>query len=230
MWADLEREFGQWLLPGAAEITDNRVVALKTNQVFIDALLCGLNTQLLAELRWRNIPVSTGCTPLRRFWDRFDTAAGARVDDIVGLATWTPDSTLGDPAHQSPGGSTGDLVIAIRGQLFVRYPATAVFLTSADQHGTIDFDRDPRPGAPRIFPGFQGHLGDDLVFFGFPGFPAGNVQSHWIVFEEPPAGYRFANDSLTQSATGHQWAAAALAHPVRVLISGATLVNPDGGG
>ena len=32
--------------------------------------MLGLNTEALAELRWRNIGVATGTTPLRRFWDR----------------------------------------------------------------------------------------------------------------------------------------------------------------
>ena len=50
------------------------MIALESDPIFIDAYLAGLNTQLLGELRWRNIPVATGCTPIRRFWDRADTA------------------------------------------------------------------------------------------------------------------------------------------------------------
>ena len=55
------------------------MIALESNAIFIDAYLAGLNTQLLGELRWRNIPVATGCTPIRRFWDRTDTSSGGRV-------------------------------------------------------------------------------------------------------------------------------------------------------
>jgi hypothetical protein len=36
------------------------VIALQSDPIFIDAYLAGLNTQLLAELRWRNIPSATG--------------------------------------------------------------------------------------------------------------------------------------------------------------------------
>jgi hypothetical protein len=225
VWNDVRRAFAEWLLPGAGEIGDNRVVPLVTNPEFIDAFLCGLNTQLLAELRWRNIRVATGCTPLRRFWDRFETVAGTRADDIVGLAAWTAVSSLGDPTHR-PGGASGrDFVVAGRGQLFLRYPATTVFMQSATHDGTVAFDRDPPPGAPRIMPGFQGRLGADIVFFGFPGLDPEQARSHWLVFEEPPAGYRFANDRGTGATTGHDWAAAALAPPVRVLIAGEQLLT-----
>ena len=70
------RRSREWLLPGVGQLPDNCVIALQSDPIFIDAYLAGLNTQLLGELRWRNIPVATGCTPIRRFWDRADTATG----------------------------------------------------------------------------------------------------------------------------------------------------------
>jgi hypothetical protein len=225
-WADVEQAFREWLLPGVGLLPIDSVVALETNPVFTDAFLCGLNTQMLAELRWRNIPVVTGCTPLPRFWDRVDTSAGQRVDDIVGLHAWIAGSRLGDDSHHPPGGSGRDLVIAIRGALFQRYPTTVVYLRSA-MHGTgVDLDRDPASGAPRILPGFQGRIGQDVAFFGFPGLNPAAVATHWLVFEEPPAGYRFANDNpaAETATTAHAWAAAAFAQPVRVLIRGDSLL------
>jgi hypothetical protein len=221
----MRRAFAEWLLPGADGIDDNRVVPLVTNPEFVDAFLCGLNTQFLAELRWRNIRVATGCTPFRRFWDRFDPATGVRSADIVGLAAWSLASTLGDPGHRPAGSASRDLVVAVRGPLFLRYPATAVFLQTATHNGVVSFDLDPPAGAPRILPGFQGRLADDIVFFGFPGTTPQQARTHWLVFEEPPAGFRFANDSGTGAMTGQDWAAAALARPVRVLIPGAQLLG-----
>ena len=183
-------------------------------------------SRLLAELRWRNIPVATGCTPLRRFWDRADTAAGDRVDDIIGIHAWADDSALGDsdaPRRPAPPGS--ELVIAVRGELFLRYPTTLVYLQSA-RHGSRRPGLrpvDPDAGAARILPGFQGRLGDDVAFFGFPGFAAAAIATHWLVFEEPPAGTASPTTSRTTATTGHAWAAAALAQPVRVLIRGDAL-------
>jgi hypothetical protein len=221
-WADVGRAFGEWLLPGIGRLPDNSVVGLETNPIFIDAFLAGLNTQLLSELRWRNIPVATGCTPIRRFWDRTDTAAGERADDVVGIGAWPKDSPLGDPSHRPPGATGQQLVIAVRGDLLLRYPTTLVYLRSA-LHGTAtvpDFDQDPDDAAPRLLPGFHGRLGADVTFYGFPAVDVTALAHHWLVLEEPPAGYRFANDSQTPAATGHGWAAAALAHPVRVLLRG----------
>ena len=138
VWADVERAFGEWLLPTAGALPIDSVVALETNPVFIDAFLCGLNTQVLTELRWRNIPVATGCTPLRRFWDRVDTSTGDRVDEIVGLHAWAADSTLGDLSHRPRDVSGRDLVVAVRGTLFQRYPTTIVYLQSAKHPITLD--------------------------------------------------------------------------------------------
>ena len=156
-WADLAEASGEWLLPGVGQLPGNCVIALQSDPIFIDAYLAGLNTQLLAELRWRNIPIATGCTPIRRFWDRTDTPTGARSDDIAGVASWTPDSALGDPAHLAPGATGRELVIAVRGELLLRYPTTLVYLQSAVPPGatTANFDADPDDAAPRVLPGFQ---------------------------------------------------------------------------
>lgn len=218
VWRDVEGAFADWLLPGVGVLDDNAVIALETDAAFIDALLVGLNTQLLGELRWRNIPVATGCSPLRSFWHRANAADGSRVDDILGIANWPPDTDLGDPAHRPPGLSGRDLVIAVRGRLFLRYPATVVYLTAA-----AGFDDDPALDAARVLPTFQGRIGPDVSFFGFDGFDPDAIGGYWLVFEEPPAGYRFANDASTATAP-EQWAAAAFAPPVRVLIRGDRLV------
>jgi hypothetical protein len=224
MWADVERAFDEWLIPGVGDLPENAVISLETNPVFIDAFLTGANTQLLSELRWRNIPVATGCTPLRRFWDRADTATGERADEVVGLHLWAADSALGAASHR-PGGEPGrDLVVIVRGALFLRYPSTIVFLQSALHGSEPDFDHDPADDAPRILPGFQGRIGKDVAFFGFSGVPTAAMARNWLVFEEPPAGYRFANDVVTAATNGHEWAADTLAQPVRVLIRGDSLV------
>jgi len=75
------------------------VIALESNAIFVDSYLAGLNSQLLGELRWRNIPVATGCTPIRRFWDRTDTGSGERADDIVGIGSWAAASHTSDHAR-----------------------------------------------------------------------------------------------------------------------------------
>lgn len=222
-WADLAAAFADLLLPGVGRLADDSVIALESNATFVDTYLAGLNTQLLGELRWRNIPVATGCTPIRRFWDRTDTSSGERSDDIVGIGSWADTSALGDVAHRPPGSTGRDLVIAVRGALFLRYPTTLVYLQSA-----ANFDSDPADDAARTLPGFRGRIAADVVFFGFPGLDETALDAQWLVFEEPPAGYRFANDVQTTAATGHEWAVATLAQPVRVLIRGDSIVVGGG--
>lgn len=227
MWADVEDAFPEWLLPGVGAVPEDSVIAVETNPRFVDDLLVGLNTQLLAELRWRNIPVATGCTPLRVFWDRAETTAGARVDDIIGVHAWDPTSDVGEPQHRPAGASGRDLVVLVRGNLFLRYPATMVYLRSAAHGAAADFDQDPDPALPRILPSFQGRIASDIQFFGFQGFDPDGVVTHWLVFEEPPAGYRWDNDPAFALTQGHTWAAQAIAPPVRVLIRGDAL-DPEG--
>ncbi|MEV8097956.1 hypothetical protein [Kitasatospora sp. NPDC085879] len=221
VWRDLNDAFAEWLLPGAGNLPDDSVNAVQTNPVFTDAFLVGYNTQLVGELRWRNLPIATGCTPLRVFWDRADTASGQRVDDIVGVANWPPGSALGAAEHRPGGAAGGDLVLLFRGQLFLRYPKTLLYLVSAVHGGGVDFDADPDPAATRVLPAFQGRIGADITFFGFQDLPAGDIASHWVVLEEPPSGYRFFNDAVSPAGRdGARFADEAFADPVRVLVRG----------
>jgi hypothetical protein len=224
-WEDLAAAFPEWLLPGIGELPEDCVIALESNAIFIDAYLVGLNTQLLSELRWCNIPTATGCTPIRRFWDRNDTTSGARGDDVIGLALWPGASALGHASHRAAGATGRELVIAVRGELLLRYPTTLVYLQSAIPPGASapDFDNDPEDDTARRMPGFRGRIGADVVFYGFPAVDETALAQNWLVFEEPPAGFRFANDVQTAAITGHEWAAATLAQPVRVLIRGDSL-------
>jgi hypothetical protein len=225
VWRDVEGAFPEWLLPGVGRLLEDTVIAVETNPAFVDALLTGLNSQLLSELRWRNIPVATGCTPLRAFWQRADTASGDRVDDVVGLHAWDAGSDLGDAQHRPPGAAGRDLVVVTRGQLFLRYPATIVYLQSARHAGAVDFSRSPADDAVRILPTFQGRIGRDVTFFGFQGVLPEAIAENWVVFEEPPAGFRFANDRVPRpiALDGAGFADAAFADPVRVLLQGDVL-------
>jgi hypothetical protein len=223
VWRDVDGAFPEWLLPGLAGLPEDSVLALETNPAFVDALLLGLNTQLLGELRWRNVPVATGCTPLRAFWQRSDPATADRVDDVLGVANWPDATDLGDPAHGPAQLAGRDLVVAVRGRLFLRYPSTVVYLTSAEVGGAPNFDVGPAADATRVLPTFQGRIGDDVAFFGFDGFDPDRIGEFWLVFEEPPAGYRFANDVAAPAAPA-DWAVATFARPVRVLIRGDRLV------
>jgi hypothetical protein len=84
-----------------------------------------------------------------------------------------------------------------------------------------------------VLPGFQGRIGGDVTFFGFQGFRPDDITAHWLVFEEPPAGYRFDNTISplpplpNPPPPADTWAADSFALPVRVLIRGDRL-DPEG--
>src|SRR5262249_20723429 len=194
MWKFLDEQARDWLLAGAGDLPLHSVVAVQTNPVFVDAFLTGANHQALGELRWRNIPIETGWTPLRRFWQRIAFATGpegGHADtDIRPHLSWSAGSALGALSHQVDSAGARQLVIVFRTELFRRFPATVVYLTPAAQDGagnpvwtsTPDTDVDT---VPRVHPTMTGSVGPDVVFFGFP-VPPGAGRDHWIVLEEPP--------------------------------------------
>jgi hypothetical protein len=226
VWRKLADMEPDWLLPGVGQLGDNSVIAVGTNPAFVDAFLAGFNTRLLEELRWRNLPVAAGCTPVRTFWFRSDGTSGDRLDDIRGIQNWTNTSELGDAQHR-PGGVSGtDLVLVFRGQLFNRYPKTLLYLVSARQNGQPDFTKRPEDDTPRTLPTFQGRIGSDVTFFGFVGVDPGSVNSLWVGLEEPPTGIQFRNDNedANLASDGAQFAHFAFDNPTRVLIQGNKLV------
>ena len=90
-----------------------------------------------------------------------------------------------------------NLVVVFRSDLFRRYPRTIVSAVQAkpDAQGKPLFDKDhlPDDACLRQWPIFQGSIGQDVTFFGFPLTPQ-QAQEYWIVLEEPPSGYTFLND------------------------------------
>ncbi|GAA3388671.1 hypothetical protein [Cryptosporangium minutisporangium] len=221
VWRRLADRAPDWLLPGIGQLGEDVVLALGTNPAFVDAFLIGLNTRLLEELRWRNLRIATGCTPIRAFWLRTDESTGDRLDDIAGIADWADDSSLGHILPRPPGATESDLVLVFRTRLFQRYPHTLLYLVS-DSSG---FTEPPDDDAPRTLPTFQGRIGEDVTFFGFVGVRPQAVTGLWIALEEPPSGFRFRNDQpATGVDDGAQFAHVAFDDPTRVLIRGDHLV------
>ena len=202
-WRHLRDHHREWLLPGAHTLTDGEVVGLATNPIFVDALMLGVNTEALAELRWRNIGVATGTTPLRRFWDRVPGAAGDGCD-VVTVGDWS--GPLGDPTHGV--GRRRQLVVAFRTDLFRRYPGTLVYL--APPIGAWD-DADTSLDARRP-PVFSARITPQLVLYAFDE-PPESLSDWWVVVEQQPPGLRFTPDDPDPK----------LVPPVRVFLAGDTL-------
>lgn len=218
LWSFLSDRAPDWMLPGAGDLAPDDVVGLSTNPAFVEALLSGANYQTTAELRWRNLPLVTRWSPLRKFWQR----TGGELD-IVPIKTWPGTDALGSAALAD--GHGAEAVVAFKTPLFRRYPATVVYLYRAAAGWTPPDDSLPLIDADRVDPTFTGTLGDDITFFGFP-VPSSDLGTHWVVLEEPPAGYRFYHDDVPvpppppapPDDTSANFAYNRFAQPVRVLI------------
>ena len=226
MWTWLRDRMPDWLLPGLSDLQPNAVMAFESNSTFVDAFLLGLNTQFVSELRWRNIPLAAGCTPLRMFWGPADFASNKRLPDIHGIANWTNASVLGDASHQA-GAITGtDLIVVMRTELFQRYPGALVYLIKPKlTNSEPDWTADPPSYSDRLLPSFHGRIGEDIVFFRFDIAPS-DARKRWVVLEEPPAEITFRNDKPAgaQITDGASFAIATIDQPTRVLIKGTTLI------
>lgn len=222
LWSFLSDNAPDWMLPGVGDLAEHEVVAVETNPAFVRALLVGANNQSGGELRWRAIPLAPRSAPLRKFWQRKGGEFDARP-----LRNWPAAAPLasGQLAHPPlPAGTpVGEAVVVIRSPLFRRYPATVVYLYPAAAQWAAPDPHLPLLPPARIDPTFTGSIGRDVTFFGFP-VPASTLRTHWVVLEEPPAGYRFTE--APQSGGGipaTDGNAATFAHrrfapPVRVLL------------
>ena len=245
-WTWLRDNAPEWLLPNAGRIEPDSVIAVRSNPGFVDALLLGLSSQAVAELRWRGVPLVAGAMPMRTFWQGIPDHDNpeARVD-ISRAGTWLVDGGLGAPDHIAPGGFGDGLVVAIRSVLFERYPDTIVYLASRI---TVAGEVDAELEVPRE-PVVTGRLGEDLTFFGFDVHP-GSLGSWIVVIEEPIpeprfiagtptlSGYSIPTEEITttggvttitdgpnqQVANGAEYAHYGYAPPVRVLIDGNDLL------
>jgi hypothetical protein len=187
LWSFLSQHSPDWMLPGAGDLKEHEVAGLSTNPAFVQALLAGANQQATGELRWRNIPMTSRWSPLRKFWQRIGGAF-----DINPIKGWPGGEPLGS-TMLAYGGLGAEAVVVCRTPLFRRYPATVVYLFPADENFTPP---DPNVAlvAGRQDPTFTGTIGPDITFFGFT-VPPSALKDHWVVLEEPPAGYRFYHGS-----------------------------------
>lgn len=140
------------LVPGIGDFPPDSVRLLEANGDFIAALLVGANHEMGRELRWRGFPVDRSATFFARFFDHHDG-----LDDIDAIDDWPPKSELGT---NMPGASTIS-VLLVRGALIERFPDVATFVAPRTTSGDADMDA-------ALPPIFEGLLGVDTAFFGFP--------------------------------------------------------------
>jgi len=147
--SDLSQDF---LFPGLEHVPPNTVALLETNPKFVESFLVGLNSEMSAELLWRNYPTDQRGTYFRQFW-------GGDEPDIEMIKGWG-DSKLGYNANASE-----NLVLLIRGELLRRYPNSVIYAVAAvRKNGQLDLSPEPKDELPPLF---RGTLKPDVTFLGF---------------------------------------------------------------
>jgi hypothetical protein len=180
---DLSQDF---LLPGLEHVPANTVALLESNPAFVESFLVGLNAEMSSELLWRKYPTDQRGTCFRQFWD---TSAGTADRDIEPISTWG-ERRLG---RNSPG-TSGKLVLLIRGELLRRYPNTVIYAVAAVRKGErMELSRQT---ADERHPLFRGTLQPDVTFLGFDLERADAVADPgwFFVIQQQPAEPRFGLD------------------------------------
>jgi len=175
------------LLPGLHTVKPNTVLGLKTNRMFVDAYMLGLNFEMAREFLWRGFPTDQQGTYFKHFWS-YDTPR--TVSDIDALTRWRRRS-LG---AARTGGSAEQFVLLLRSDLLRRYPNALVYLTPA-------VNNPDNPNLPQdVLPIFSGSIEPDVSFLGFPITPeaaigGGSNRGYYVVIQEHPTEPRFGVDA-----------------------------------
>jgi hypothetical protein len=170
------------VLPGAANIGPNTAVVLQTNPEAIAAYMAGVNTAASQLFNWRGVPTDRRKTFFQSFW-----AAGST--DINPIDSWQ--GSITDCVTSPP-----ELVLAIRAELFRRYPTTLVYAVGASSTTT------PNPATP-YQPTFTATLPPDLMIYGFQ-LPTNTGV--FFALQEHFAETRFGSDSFPPStSTAPYW-------------------------
>ena len=179
----------QQMLPGADAVPDETAALLVTNPRFVEAYMVGLNDEMRRELAWRQYPVVSNATFFTNFW--------GSTPDIPAIASWAATASLGTNADTH----NAQTVLLVRGELLRRFPNTVVTAVPATMPavplaGTIIGAGNPpqrQLGTPETTPSFQGTIGTDMMFFGFPFTEATATAGlgYYFVLAEHPIEPRF---------------------------------------
>ena len=180
-------------VPNLNLIERDTVVALKTNQKFIEAYMVGVNHEFSRELLWREYPTDMRGTYFRQFWDitsQLAATTGGRDErdklyDILPIHRWPRRSRLGEHDNREPDPSQQgeEIVLVVRGELLKKYPNTVVYAHKAEwarkDNGQPDFGKERElaelPGAELEKPPptkvqtpiYEAKVDPDIYFFGF---------------------------------------------------------------
>ena len=182
----------KFIIPSAKDIPNNSVTMFENNAAFVEAYLCGMNTEMGRELLWREYPTDQRGSYFKKFWDSETDIESIRNDeffDVKSLHTWK--GKLGDNHCE---GKDNLLMFAIKSDLVKLYPNTEIYLHKAKatiKNGLVSFDFAPRNEKDVILkPVSEAYL-NDIFIVGFKisliealGAPNGSNQGYLLTFKQ----------------------------------------------
>lgn len=199
----------KYILPAAETMPDNTMAMFVNNPKFVEAFLCGMNTEMGRELLWREYPTDSRGSYFRKFWDteiKSDISEEIKKDaffDIFPIHKWdkresdhSSNHHLGENHYP---GKEDLLIFVIKGELLKKYPETTIFLGKAALQGNqIKID----PEGDKIYPELSAWLSEDIFMVGFAeklkfltGNPKEKDPGYFLTFMNKPGENRFGSDN-----------------------------------
>jgi hypothetical protein len=199
-----------YILPNVAKLPRNSITLMLSNQAFIESFLAGMNHEMARELLWREFPTDQRGSCFRQFWNADDNILETDAEqklDIKEMHKWT--GQLGQNAVRAG----ENLVLVVRGDLFLKYPDTIVYAQKAAYDPTDAAKQrilaEPADETNVRFPIFSAELEPDIFLFGFAlgveeargerirthfQNPAGKNPGWFFAFKERPGQTKFGLD------------------------------------
>ena len=152
----------KFILPCVDKLPDNSVSMFISDEAFVEAFLCGMNTEMGRELLWREFPTDQRGSYFKKFWDTETSVKDilkAEFFDIRSIHTWK--NELGENHNES---KSQLLMFAIKGKLMKSYPDTEIYLQEA-----IIENNEIKPKINGVIkrPESQAFFKDDIYIVGF---------------------------------------------------------------
>lgn len=201
----LKQVSDRFVLPASDAMPDNSMALFVNNPAFVEAFLCGMNTEMGRELLWREYPTDSRGSYFRKFWDtevKKDIKQELHLGtffDILPIHKWVSQEFEPQNSHKlgqnHTAGKDNLLIFAIKGELLKKYPETIIYLSKASLDGNKILIN---PDAVKILPDLSAWLNEDTYLVGFPaklneltGNPATRDPGYFLTFMNRPGETRF---------------------------------------